>query len=136
LSDPTLTPSGSRWPRFDPSRWPLVLWHHPVLVLIAFVLGGAMSFAYSYAPLHRAKDWRIEHLETRLASRNEHTRELERQLALARKSLAGAPAAEALAALETRLDEATSLAASRAKDISSLERKLDQARKVRADGAF
>ena len=34
--------------------------------LWTFLAGGLIAFVYSYAPLHDAKNWRIDYLEERL----------------------------------------------------------------------
>ena len=108
----------------DVKPWPRVMLRYPLLILTALLLGAALSFAYSYAPLHRANVWKIGYLEERLESRNEQVNELEAQLEQAKSSLDGTPSNEEVRALRTRLDEAIKLAESREKEIGGLERKL------------
>jgi len=60
------------------------LWHlvrHPLLFALLLALGVAFGFAYSYGPVHRAKNWKIEHLEKRLLEKGDRIRSLEQQLA-------------------------------------------------------
>jgi predicted nucleic acid-binding Zn-ribbon protein len=102
-----------------------------LLILTALLLGALLSFAYSYAPLHRAKDWKIDYLEERLEARNAHVLELEAQLREARASLEGTASDDEVRALRTRLDEATRLAESREQEITDLEQKLESASRAR-----
>jgi len=95
-----------------------------LLILTAVLLGAALSFAYSYAPLHRANSWKIDYLEERLESRTSQVRDLEEQLEKATSSLAGTPSDDEVQALRSQLDEATKLAASREQEIEQLERDL------------
>ncbi len=110
--------------QFDLRSWPLVLWRNPLLFAMAFVLGGVAAFAYSYAPLHRAKDWRIDYLESRVESRNAQTKGLEVDLENARKSLAGVPSTEELQGMRAQLAEDSALVASGRREIDGLAAKL------------
>ena len=114
-----------RWKTlFDPTPWPRAIWHNPVLFLIAILLGATCSFAYSYAPLHRSKDWQIGYLEERLELRSSQVDDLERGLEEARASLVGQPSGEQLSAVRAQLAEATKLAASRDRELETLDGKL------------
>jgi septal ring factor EnvC (AmiA/AmiB activator) len=109
----------------DVKPWPRVIWQNPLLILAAFLVGGALAFAYSYAPLHRAKDWQVDYLEDRLEARNEQVRGMETQLEDAEGKLADTPSGEELSALKSQLAEATDLIESRKREIASLKRKLE-----------
>ena len=115
----------------DVRPWPRALLRYPLLILTALLLGALLAFTYSYAPLHRAKDWKIDYLEERLESRNQQLREIKVNLAEARTSLSGTLSIEEIAAIRTRLDEATRLADSRKRETGSLQKKLAQAKKSR-----
>ncbi len=115
----------------DVRPWPRILLRYPLLILTAFLLGGIVAFAYSYAPLHRAKDWKIGYLEERLASRNAHVQELETALQEAKSSLEGQPSNDDLKTLESRLAEANRLAKTHEKQIGELEAKLASATRSR-----
>lgn len=111
-------------PILDVKPWPRVMLRNPLLILTALLLGALLAFAYSYAPLHRAKDWKIGYLEERLESRNEQVRVLEQQFGEAQSSLDGTPSDGEISALRTRLDEATKLAESNKKEVDKVEGKL------------
>ena len=115
----------------DVTPWPRVIWHNPLLILAAFLVGGTVAFAYSYAPLHRAKDWKVDYLEDRLEARNEQVRDLEAQLGEAHGALADAPSGEQLSALKSQFAEATHLVDSQKREIDSLKRKLESASRSR-----
>lgn len=115
----------------DVRPWPHALLRYPLLILTAFLLGALLAFAYSYAPLHSSKDWKIDYLEERLESRNEQVGELEAELEKARASLDGTASDEEVQALRKQLAEATKLADSRRSEIASLEKKVDRATRDR-----
>ena len=96
-------------PLLDVKPWPRVLLQYPLLMLTAVLLGAGGGFAYSYAPLHRAKDWQIDYLQERLDSRTGQVESLERELVETRGALDGQPSSDELDAFRTRLDEATSM---------------------------
>lgn len=115
----------------DVRPWPRALLRYPLLILTALLLGALLAFSYSYAPLHRAKDWQIDYLETRLERRNDQLQELEGSLAEAQASLSETLSSTEITAIRTRLKEATRLADSREKEIASLEKKLTRTTKSR-----
>jgi hypothetical protein len=116
---------------FDVKQWPRVMWHNPLLFLTALLLGAVFAFVYSYAPLHRAKDWKIGYLEERLSIRTNQAKELEQELREARASLEGTPSGEELGAVRAQLNEATSLADAQKKEMTELSRKLESAERSR-----
>jgi hypothetical protein len=95
-----------------------------LLILTAVLLGAALSFAYSYSSLHRAKDWKIDYLEGRLESRTSQVEALEAELVQTQGSLEGQPSTGEMEALRAQLDEADSLTKSQQKQLKDLERKL------------
>ena len=74
-------------PLLDMRHWPRILLHHPLLILTAILLGAGLAFAYSYAPLHRAKNWEIAYLNDRLESRTGQLEDLETRLRQADSAL-------------------------------------------------
>ncbi len=118
-------------PLLDMRPWPRALLRYPLLILTACLLGAIGAFTYSYAPLHRAKDWRVHYLENRLEIRNALVHELEEELGEARSSLKGQPSGEEMKALRAQLGEATKLTAAREREIKSLDRKLASMKKSR-----
>jgi hypothetical protein len=109
----------------DWRSWGRALWLHPILFLLVAMLGAAGSFAYSYAPLHRAKDWKVEYLESRLDKGNLELTELREGLAAARAQLDDSPPAEEVKALRATREQNTELSASKQREIDALERKLE-----------
>lgn len=118
-------------PLLDLRPWPRALLRYPLLILTACLLGAIGAFTYSYAPLHRAKDWRIHYLENRLEIRNAQVHELDKELGVARSSLKSQPSGEEMKALRAQLGEATKLTAAREREIQGLERKLASMKKSR-----
>jgi chaperonin cofactor prefoldin len=56
-------------------------WTHRVgIYLGTFLAGGLIAFAYSYAPLHDAKNWRIDYLEERLEFKQRQLTDLQAEL--------------------------------------------------------
>ena len=116
---------------WDIRRWPRALLRYPSLILATLLLGALLGFSYSYAPLHRAKDWQIDYLEKRLASRNEQLTKLEENLTRTSASLDGTLSPGEIAAIRTQLREATQLADSRQREVSTLQKRLERATKSR-----
>ncbi len=110
--------------QFDLRSWAVALWRNPSLFAVAFVLGGATAFAYSYAPLHRAKDWQINYLEGRVESRDVQAKQLEADLEEALESLTDTPSGEELRGMRAQLAEDSALVDSRQRDIDRLTAKL------------
>ena len=116
---------------WDMRPWPRALLRYPLLILTTLLLGALLGFSYSYAPLHRAKDWKIDHLEKRLTSRNEQLTKLEENLAQTSASLSGTLTPEEIAAIRTQLREATRLADATQREVSTLQKRLERATKSR-----
>jgi hypothetical protein len=45
-----------------------------------FLAGGLIAFVYSYSPLHKAKNWKIEYLEERLEAKDVELQAAEQEL--------------------------------------------------------
>ncbi len=118
-------------PLLDLRPWPRALLQYPLLILTAVLLGGALAFVYSYAPLHRAKDWEIAYLEERLQTRTEQVETLEAELRKAEATVQGQPSNDEVKSLRAQLDESQSLSASLQKQVGDLEQKLTQANRSR-----
>jgi peptidoglycan hydrolase CwlO-like protein len=87
-----------------------------------FVAGGSIAFAYSFVPLHNAKNWKIDYLETRLEAKDERLRSAEHQLAAVQAEAADKPDSQTFKLLQDEL-------ASVDKTIKSLERDLSRAKR-------
>lgn len=70
------------------------------LYVLVFAVGGIAAFAYSYVPLHNAKNWKIEYLEQRL----EETRTAHEALVADVEADTG-PSQEALADLTAKVQD-------------------------------
>jgi len=104
---------------------------YPLLILTAILVGSIAGFAYSYAPLHRAKNWKIEWLEERLANRTAAVEELERELGELRTAGESEPTGDEMNALRAQLAEANGLAAAQKQELAELERQLADANGAR-----
>ena len=58
-----------------------VLAYQPLLFVLAVLAGGALGVGYTCGPLHGAKEWRLDYLDTQLGIQNERVRDLELELA-------------------------------------------------------
>jgi hypothetical protein len=95
--------------------------------LALFLIGGAISFGYSYRPLHGAKNWQIEQLETRLDEVNRENLALADQLASLRRADAGRIDPEALEQVEKELEKTRVALARAEKEMKSLDQKRREA---------
>lgn len=87
-----------------------------------FLAGGVIAFAYSYAPLHDAKDWKIEYLEDRARIEGEELRKARVQLAAAQAEAQSRPDGDTFKMLQEEL-------AGTDQTIASLEKQLDRAKR-------
>ena len=114
--------------------WLKLLWRHPLPFVVAFALGTLCAFAFSYAPLHTSKNWKIDYLEGRVDAQNQKIGELEQELQGARAQTRGRPDPEELDALRTELEQVqaelagskTETRRSRSK-VRDLQRSLEEA---------
>ena len=91
-----------------------------------FLAGAVMAFAYSYAPLHSAKDWKIGYLEERLRAKNDQIGDFEKKLVQARGEATRRADPEAFRQLQNELARTDATAA-------ELERKLARVRRRAKD---
>jgi hypothetical protein len=87
-----------------------------------FLTGGAVTFAYSYWPLHDAKNWKISYLEERLEAKDIELQDVQNELAGLREESADKPDGQTFKMLQDELVTAD-------KTAKELERKLAQAEK-------
>jgi len=92
------------------------------IYVATFLAGGLISFVYSCAPLHNAKNWKIDYLEERLHARSIQVEELEGQIAELSSVSEDDSRAEELEMVKKDL-------ASRAKSVSELEKKIKDSKK-------
>jgi len=84
----------------------LPLWLRQTLIgLGLFVAGGLFAFGYSYRPLHGARIWQVQQLESRLDSVNRENLALHDALARLRSETAERVAPETLAQVERELEK-------------------------------
>jgi peptidoglycan hydrolase CwlO-like protein len=87
-----------------------------------FVAGGSISFVYSFVPLHSAKNWKIDYLETRLEAKDQQLRSAVHRLAAVEAEAADKPDSQTFKLLQDEL-------ASGDKTIKNLERDLARAKR-------
>lgn len=92
-----------------------------------FVAGGAISFGYSYRPLHGALTWRVEHLESRLDERNLELQKMEDELQALRSSDEERVDPETLSQVESELKKTRNALASLEKKHATAEQKRKDA---------
>ncbi len=111
-------------------RLPLLLppWLRQALVgLGLFLLGGLISFGYSYWPLHGGLVWQVEQLEERLDARNLENMRLSDELAKLRSIDAERVDPGTFAEVERDLDKTRTALAQAEKDLDRSERKRKDA---------
>jgi septal ring factor EnvC (AmiA/AmiB activator) len=89
------------------------------IYLAVFLVGGLFAFAYSYSPLHNAKNWKIDYLNGRLEAQTSRLAEVTGELGKLQADSASRPDAETFGMLQNEL-------ASTDKTIGDLERKLEK----------
>jgi hypothetical protein len=114
----------------DWRRLPLMLppWLRQGLIgLGLFLLGGLISFGYSYRPLHGSLVWQVEQLEERLDARNLENMRLADELAKLRSVESERVDPGTFAEIERELTRARTALAQAEKDLSRSERKRKDA---------
>jgi hypothetical protein len=102
----------------------LPLWLRQILAGVGlFLLGGLIAFGYSYRPLHGAKNWQIEQLETRLHAVNRENLTLSDELSALRTSEAERVDPETLAQVEKELEKTQSALTRSEKQLERAENK-------------
>jgi hypothetical protein len=76
-----------------------------ILGAVLFMAGAALSFGYSYRPLHGALVWKVDALETRLDQRNRENLKLKDQLARVSEDESTRVEPETLAQVEKELSK-------------------------------
>lgn len=89
------------------------------IYLATFLCGGVFAFAYSYAPLHSAKNWKIDYLNGRLEAQSGRLGEITAELDTLQTDSASRPDAETFVMLQSEL-------ASADKTLADLERKFEK----------
>ena len=98
---------------------------NPLAFVLTLIAGAGLGFAYSYLPLHSAKLWQVEYLESRVGSLRSQVTKLETDLAASEARAESLPDPGEIDALRTRLAEAESrtskLEKERATHLANLE---------------
>ena len=88
-----------------------------------FLLGGALSFGYSYRPLHGALTWKVDKLEERIDARNLENMKLETEVAKLRSQEGTRVDPDSFNQIERELDKTGTALAQAEKDLKRAERK-------------
>lgn len=100
----------------------LPLWLRQISIgLGLFVAGGLFAFGYSYRPLHGARIWQIQQLESRLDSVNRENLALHDELAQLRSATSDRVDPETLAQVERELGQTKAALARAEKGLKSSE---------------
>ncbi len=100
----------------------LPLWLRQTLIgLGLFIAGGLFAFGYSYRPLHGARIWQIQQLESRLDSVNRENLTLHDELARLRSATSDRVDPEILAQVERELEKTKSALAKAENGLKSSE---------------
>lgn len=100
----------------------LPLWLRQTLIgLGLFVAGGLFAFGYSYRPLHGARIWQIQRLESRLETVNRENLALHDELAQLRSATSDQVDPETLAQVERELEKTKAALARAEKGLKSSE---------------
>jgi hypothetical protein len=106
----------------------LPTWARNVLTCVGlFLLGGLISFGYSYRPLHGAMAWKVDQLEERIDARNLENLRLTDEIAQLRASESTRIDPESLADLEGQFSKARIALEQAEKDLKRADRKRKDA---------
>jgi len=101
-------------------------------IYLGVFLGGAiLSFAYSYAPLHNAKNWKIGYLEERLLAKDAEIEALGAKLRQLEGSLSDVPDGETFKVLQDELVTADKTVKRLEQEVSKLEKRAKEAERPR-----
>ena len=92
-----------------------------------FLLGGVLSFGYSYRPLHGALTWKVEQLEERLDARNLENMKLESEVAKLRSQEETRVDPDSFKQVERELEKTRTALAQAEKDLKRADRKRKDA---------
>ena len=110
----------------------LRIWIHRIgLCAGLFVAGGLTAFAYSYLPLHAAKNWKIDHLQERLDSRIEQVDQLQRELKQLRSETSNKPDKATFDQIRQELESSQKAEARLEKKLASSKRRLSELERSR-----
>lgn len=84
------------------AEWSRAWARHPLPFLLAILIGAVAGVAYTSGPLHTAKNWRLDYLDTQLVIQNQRVRSLE--IALARRDLSSRGSLAPAEAVELRAE--------------------------------
>jgi hypothetical protein len=99
-----------------------IVFRHPRTLAGTFLVGGILAFGYSYAPLHSAKDWKIDYQESRLESQRKKLDAFEAKLAAAEAEAAQATLLEQRAPRPQEFEEAQAKLAALEANLADLEK--------------
>jgi septal ring factor EnvC (AmiA/AmiB activator) len=107
---------------------PMPPWLRTVLIGAGlFMLGGVLSFGYSYRPLHGALTWKVDELEERIDARNLENMKLEAEVTKLRSQEKIRVDPDSFKQIERELDKAGTALAQAEKDLKRAERKRKDA---------
>lgn len=107
---------------------PMPPWLRTVLIGTGlFMLGGVLSFGYSYRPLHGALTWKVDELEERMDARNLEIMKLEAEVTKLRSQEKSRIDPDSFKQIERELDKAGTALAQSEKDLKRAERKRKDA---------
>jgi hypothetical protein len=103
---------------------PLPVWaRHALIGIGLFLAGGAISFGYSYRPLHGELSWQVDQLESRLDERNRENVQLSDAIAKHKTSDAKRVDPETLSQVERELQKTKRVLTQAEKDLKLAKRK-------------
>lgn len=104
-----------------------VLLRHPLLFLLVLLVGGFSGFLYTSGPLHAAKNWRLDYVDTQLAIQNQRVRTLETALVQRNLAAQGSLAPAEATLLRAELARAATQGDQQLERVAAAEKKAEQA---------
>jgi hypothetical protein len=102
------------------------------IYLGTFLAGGIITFAYSYHPLHNAKNWKIEYLEARMVAKSARLDSAAEKLAVLEREALGRPDFEVFEGVQDQLTKAEKSVTSLEKKVSWSDKKIRELEQSRA----
>jgi len=96
-----------------------------------FLAGAIGAFVYSYVPLHNAKNWRIDYLEERLATKDAENQSLREKIEQLQGSLSDVPDGDTFKVLQAELVTADKTVSQLEKQVAKLEKRAKEAEQAR-----
>jgi hypothetical protein len=112
-------------------EWLGVLARQPLLFLLVLLFGGTSGVLYTCGPLHSAKTWQLDYLDTQLSIQNQRVRELEDALEQRSLDSEGALTPSAATALRKDLEAAEKRRDQNAAKVTAAEDRLAKANESR-----